>query len=269
MHSDQEPYRELYEAFLHYEGTALYADVVRPWVASHESERAWLASFAKRTGDPIPAATTEEIWRLYALSRIVDLLLLGLAPADCKRFDSWGIETITRAEFAGFMESLGLRKIERAAFHPFFHEIVTVDALPDPESPIHIVDTYWPGYMLGPLLINRAGCGVAAGTNQLTKEIAEHSTLYWAFARRTRPREDQSMGWGSNSQWRTSFRRDYAIDGMLYYNVDDENKSHKPDELLDEAERLELLRFRCFVRSTKPHEDRLPYHETYREREPE
>lgn len=262
MHTDQEPYRELYEAILDYEGDELYADVVRPWVSAHAGERAWLKSFAERPGHPIPEATIEDLWRLYALSRIVDLLQLGLAPSGRDREGGWGVRHVRYAEYVELMESFGLRRIDREAFHPFFHEIVTVAPIPDAAAGITLVQEYWPGYMLGPLLITRAGCEVAAGAGPLTKEIAESSTMYWAFARRTRPTADLSNGWGSNSAWRTAFRRDYALGGSLHYNVDGKGNPALDDDL-EPAERLELLRFRSFVRCAKPHDDRFPYHDRY------
>lgn len=260
MHEDQAPYRLLYDLILDYEGTELYAGVVRPWLQSNGGERVWLADFAQRRGDPVPAASVEDLWRLYALSRIVELVRLGLAPSGREVAGGWRTATILHGEYVDFMDSLGLQRIVRPSFHPFFHEIVTVDLLPEETAPIAIVEEYWPGYMLGPLLLTRAGCAVAAGAAHLTKEVAEHSILYWAFARRTRPTEDLSRGWGSNSQWRTDFRRDYVLDGRLHYNVDAVGKrSASQDEDLTDAERLELLRHRCFVQCVKPDGDRWPY----------
>jgi hypothetical protein len=79
MHTVQETYSALYDAMLDYEGPDLYADVVRPWASEQDGEREWLKSFADRPGSPIPEAADEDLWRLYAFSRIVDLLQLGLA----------------------------------------------------------------------------------------------------------------------------------------------------------------------------------------------
>jgi len=227
-------YRELFDAVMDYEGPDLHSDVVQPWLATADEERRWLEDFGKRRGAPIPEASVEDLWRLYALSRVAEVLRL-------------------RIDAAPFMEALGLRRIERAEFHPFFHEIVTVGDEPK---------ELWPGYMLGPLLIARAG---RAAAGDFVKEIAEHSTLYWAYARDNRPTEDLSRGWGSNSQWRTLFRRDYELEGVLHYNVDARPSPRPLDEDLDPSERLELLRHRCFVKCPKPHADRWPYYDTYRE----
>src|SRR6185436_4483366 len=112
------------------------------------------------------------------------LLQLSFSPAP-RHPDTWGTESISAAEYAEFMSFLGLQPAATRAFHPFFHEIVSVD--PQPAMATTIVKEYWPAYMLGPLLITRAGCAVSGDLN---KDIAEQSTLYWAFARRNRPTLD-------------------------------------------------------------------------------
>ncbi|HEX8245301.1 MAG TPA: hypothetical protein VF541_17440 [Longimicrobium sp.] len=263
MYPDQQPWRELYDAMMEYGGGALYADVLRPWLARQDGERRWLDELRARKGDPVPAVSMEESCRLYALSRIVDLLNLSFAPWGREREDTWKTETVGADEMAAFMEALGMEPVARERFHPFHHEIVSVDQSADASVAPELVREHWRGWRLGPLLISRAGCEVRAGTEHVVKEIAETSTLYWAFARHTRPTQDLSVGWGSNSQWRTRFRRDYELGGTLYFNVDGRGRDPKMDTDLSEAERLELLRHRCFVRCGKPHGDRFPYNETW------
>lgn len=126
----------------------------------------------------------------------------------------------------------------------------------DPGEETALAEEYWPGFMLGPLVMSRAGVRVVSA--EFVKEVAERSTLYWALTRRTRPASDLSHGWGGNSQWRTEHRRDYLIDGTCYYNVDIRDEPSQNDGL-DPSERMELVRHRCFVRSPKPHEDLWPY----------
>jgi len=86
------------------------------------------------------------------------------------------------------------------------------------------------------------------------------------------------MGWGSNSQWRTDFRRDYAIDGTYYYNVDGKwdvrelapregpGNGEPTRNEISEEERIELLTHRCFVRTAKPHNDLWPYNDYFVDR---
>jgi hypothetical protein len=230
MHTLQQPYRDLYDAMMENEGPAdrEYDELVRPWLRQQEGERAWLAEFGARRGNPIPEASTEDLWRLYAFSRIVDLVL-------------------REPQFTEFMDFFPLQRIERDEFHPFFHEIVSVGEEKE----------YWPGYMLGDLLIIRSGRGIAPRPG-IVKELAEQSTMYWTWRRKHRPVEDMSHGWGSNSQWRTRFRRDYLIDGHVYYNVDAKERATDPES-------IELVRHRCYVQSTRTYEDTAPWSEKYDE----
>jgi hypothetical protein len=257
MHIDQQPYRELYDAILAYDGDALYDDLLHPWLARSDGERRFLDQLRARRGHPVPRVQTEESWRLYALSRIVELLQLSFAPPTPN--PPWTIATVGRDEHARFMDTLGLERVERPGFHPFFHEVVTVDQLAEDDAAPEVAEVYWPCYLLGSLLVTRAGCRVRAGRRHLVKEVAERSTLYWAYARNHRETEDLSNGWGSNSQWLTSFRRDHALDGRLFYNVDAREHPGGPDDELTVAERTELLRHRCFVTCTRPSDDLWPY----------
>ena len=257
MHSDQLSYRRLYDEMLSYDGDAMYDDLLRPWLEASDGERRWLDALRARRGRPVPEVSQEESWRLYALSRIVDLLQLSFAPPVESR--DWNVAPIGRDEHAAFMAGLGLEPIDRTGFHPFHHEIVTVDEEADEDAIPKLVRIHWPGYTLGSLLITRAGVRVAAGRRHLRKEIAERSTLYWAHARNHRPTEDLGRGWGGNSQWRTAFRRDYLLDGVMHYNAGAPARSGGGGDELGEAERIELLRHRCFVTCTGRSDDRWPY----------
>jgi hypothetical protein len=161
-----------------------------------------------------------DLWELYAFSRVNDVLLLGFQP-DHPAVGEWSGPKITPEEYRQFMLSLGLSEIHHPCFHPFFHEIVEVEQTEDAGEPITLVETVWPGYLLGAMLVSRAGVKVRGGANHILKDVAENSTLYWTFRRRNRPVDDLSHGWGSNSQWRTTFRRDYQTATAFYYNVDE------------------------------------------------
>src|ERR1051325_10982714 len=147
MHTNQKPYRELYEKLLWYDGACVYTDLVQPWLSQQDAERAWLDEFSRRCGNPIPTATVEESWRLYALSRISDLLLLSFAPRKSDLTKSWELADVTVEQYVHTMSFFGLRRVDRSSFHPFFHEIVIVDQTEDSEAPVDLVDEVWPGFM--------------------------------------------------------------------------------------------------------------------------
>jgi hypothetical protein len=248
MHTDQAPWRALHDG-LHDDGAA-YVHMLARWAAQHPTEVEWLVSLAERRGDPIPQATTSELWRLYALSRVNETMLLRFQAGDDR--SHWQGPKLTAQEYSGFMNSLGLREVQAEEFTPFCHEIVSVDQADDDAETITVADVHWPCLMLGDLLISRAGVAVRGGRRHVVKEVAETSCLYWAYRRRHRPTTDLSVGWGSNSQWRTCFRRDYLIDGVRYYNVD-----AQADLLQDRPTGLtpqdrQLLIHRCFITDPEP-----------------
>ena len=260
VHTAQQPYRELHDSILEYEGEDLFTDVVRPWLSSATAEKRWLDDLRGRARPHHPMSQ-EENWRLYALSRIVELLSIGLTPARVGLEQRWHVAELHADEFAAAMENLGLERVEQAAFSPFYHEVASVEQTGDDTTPPSIISEFAPGFRVGALLIARARCQVSSGRNHLVGTVAEMSTLYWAFARNNRPVTDLSAGWGSNSQWRTPFRTDYAYEGTLFFNADP--NAHCPaiedDASLNLDEQLELLRHRCFVRCSKDHADLWPY----------
>ncbi|NUR91444.1 MAG: hypothetical protein HOY71_45855, partial [Nonomuraea sp.] len=109
--------------------------------------------------------------------------------------------------------------------------------------------------LLGTLLLTRAGVRVSAGANHLVAGVADRSCLYWTYLRVQRPTNDLSMGWGSNSQWRTDFRRDHVVDGTLFYNVD---AGFEPEQD-DDPPPLDVLRHRCST-VTDLGDDLWPYY---------
>jgi hypothetical protein len=279
MREDPPSFRQFYEELF---GDAAFdvdaaSDVLWSWLdpalALLEPLRAYGAWDAhaqtyRRRRNQVDEQMPGDLWELYAFSRVSDLLLL---PYQRGTHDgsAWTGPAIGSDKRVAFFTALGLKRIDQPDFHPFFHEIVAVDQAADAASPITVVEERWPGFMLGHLLICRAGVHVRGGTDHILKEVAENSTLYWAHRRKHRPYRDLAQGWGSNSQWRTRFRRDYTDGRDFVYNADGTLDARLPDpednperEELSADERVELLINRCFVYTLKPHDDRYPYDDT-------
>jgi hypothetical protein len=255
-------FRGLFGTIEEYHGATLYRDVLAPWLARNgTAARTWLAQVAQRRGNPIPAVSVDESVTLYALSRINDVLLSRCLPGPTSE--------LSLDDYIVFVTGIGMQVAREASFSPFYHEIVNVEQDPVADAAIVVRHECWPALMLGSMMFSRAGAAVAGGRQHIRKDIAETSTLYWAFRRRNRPRQDLSVGWGSNSQWGTLFRRDYRIGEFFYFNVDGTNDLAHPfpepdrDGLTPQA-RLELLLHRCFISATNPSHDCFPYDDTYR-----
>jgi hypothetical protein len=262
VYNTQAPVRELYERVLGYDGDDCFAEVLSRWLGQNPAEVTWLADVAaKDQGAWHP--TDEEICRLYAFSRVNDLLLLSFQPPPR---ETWPGPRLSLEQYRAFLVGLGMQVIVEARFHPLFHEIVAVEP-GDPEALIELVRESWPCSMLGTLVFSRAGTIVRGGAREIVPAIASSSTLYWAHRRHHRRVEDLALGWGSNSQWRTRFRRDYVTPSAWCFNADGKWDLREPvpvdlhpgrDELSVE-QRIELLTHRCFVRTELRHDDRWPY----------
>lgn len=254
MYACQYEWRQLFDALLTYEGADAWADVLAPWSVSPagEGERRWLAEYGRRAPDSAAAAEDEDVCRLYAASRVASVLLLTLQGGGGPR--------VTADAYAAFFESLGFEVVPPRPFHPFYHEITVVEQNSPDDEPIAVVRELWPALMLGDLLFMRAGCGVRGGTERLDAATATGGALYWAYTRADRPCEDRSHGWGSNSQWRTSHRRDYRTPVGYLYNADgDESLDGRSGvvEGVDAAVWAEVVRFRCLLRP-RPEVDTRP-----------
>jgi len=262
----QAPYRQLFDA-LNQSSPAedVFQTLLQQWLQTHAQEREWLQEFGSRTfAEPI---AIEDSWRLYALSRVNQVLLLPFQSGE-----GWEGPALTLPDYQAFMTGLGCQIADETDYSPFFHEIVEVTeerAHSPRRKRIELARVDWPALMLGTMMFSRAGVAVSCAFGALQPEIATSSTLHWARQRRYRRTSDPSDGWGSNSQWRTTFRRDHVLGDELLFNADGKHDLSAPelpvsDYDLTAAERIELLTHRCFVRCEKPDDDLYPYEDRIR-----
>jgi hypothetical protein len=248
------PWRALYQELLGYGGEAWADDVLLPWVEANPRSVADLRQIGRAGAMNIPIPNDHDnytpLQALYALTRVLDVLIAPFQQvpdqAGPSEPDGWTGRLPDESALGAFCQEIGGVKIGEEAFHPFFHEIVAVQPAGDPDEPPTLVREHWPGFLVGSLLLARAGVTVRAGSRRLDPRVAARSPRYWAWWRRNRMAVDESRGWGPNSQWRTDFRRDYYVDGQAYYNVDAAFRAprHVPAEL-SVTEQRDLLRYRC------------------------
>lgn len=253
--------RELFGSLYRHTGPDAYTEVLVPWAAARGE---WLR-------DLLAPLRTYGDWRreryefgdlleqAYALGRVNDVLLLGFQPplpanvalpfAHHLHLDTEWPE-VTADEYLAFFTGLGMAVVHETAFDPFFHEIVAVEQSDTSDDPIEIVDTVWPGLIWGDMLFSRSGVRVRAGANQAVAGYADQSTLHEVFLRRHRPTSDRSLAGGSNSQWKTDFRRDYLTSDGYHFNVDGKDDADQSGAAaqLTVDQRHDLLRHRCLLR---------------------
>lgn len=233
----------LYEPTLEYDGGDWGRDVFDPWRARHHAILAALSEAGRPEMASRILADTDR-WALYAFSRLTDVLILSLQPpsTDRDRPQDW----LPPQAYHQFIAGTGRPVTGGQAFHPFLHEVVAVEPADDPTTQPQVAARWWPGLMVGSLMMMRAGVTVRAGVDHLDPAVATKSTMYWASRRRYRPACDLSHGWGSHSRWRTSFRRDYWLTDRLLYNVDAalQPKAEHPGGVPFNRD-TDLLRHRC------------------------
>lgn len=171
-----------------------------------------------------------------------------------------------------FLEAIGLEPFEHADhFSPVHHELVTVvpdDAL----DRVVVEDVLWPGLRLRDLLLFRAGVVVRSPRWLLEPRTATSSTLWFTNRRATRPADDLSHGWGSNSRWATGVSRFYVDHEGVHLNWDGDVDIATADPVLspgcgsrDDEDplwlRRQLLVHRCRVTGppATQREDHMPY----------
>jgi hypothetical protein len=294
MPADIPSFRALYGDFLHYAGSDAYHEVLLPWLPKAQEAMTVLRRYGslealqwrKDTPDDLCSGGDTSYYscleRLYALSRISDLLLLPFEPVlppppvEPPHDDPWLLDAKISAEQRHeWWTALGMTLIdETLPFHPFYHEIVTVEQADDPQEPISLTGTLWIGFTLGQMMFCRAGVSVRGGRDHIVKEIAETSRSYWTYQRNNRRARDLSHGWGHNSQWSTDFRRDYVAEDAYHYNVDGEHPLIETDGAggsergwgeLSVDSSIELMSNRCFVRTTEHLYDEALYTAFYSE----
>jgi len=267
MFNTQRPFVELFRALHDYDGADAYDDVLERWPDENADECRWIAEFHQRTNDDWSAATDEDLCRLYALFRVTSTLLLRFQSGRADGSDYQG-PAVTVEGYQLFHEQLGFHVLSVAEYHPFFHEVLSVNPTPNDESPIYLGECAWPCIMLGDMMFCRAGCTVDGGSSHVVKDVAESSTLYWTYRRKDRTCNDLSHGWGHNSQWRTAHRRDYRSAGRYHFNVDGRELLTDSACIADElpiSTMIELIRNRCVIRTRIDDIDLYPYVYTYTE----
>ncbi|MET4728436.1 hypothetical protein ABIE09_002246 [Lysobacter enzymogenes] len=260
----------LFKDIQNFEGDGLYRTVLVPWLHGHPQLAHWLRQLAADGPDPAPFADPDPLWTLYALSRVNDLLLSGFQPRGEHLLARERPYALSKDDYLDFMTALGLRQVLWPDFSPFHHEIVAVEqAAAAARAPV-VLRERWPCLMLGNLLFSRAGVDVSAGAGHVRADLAERAHLYWSYRRFNRCAHDLSHGWGSNSQWRTDFRRDFHIGDEFRFNVDGGvDLDAIEDDVLDEEygttrrERIEMVLHRMWVVTDKPDDDLFPYDDRF------
>ena len=259
-------FRFLYEKILDYKGECLFEEVLLIWIKDNPHLQSWVTNISKVKHSEVKEKISEEdSWELYALSRVLDTLTLKFQTLENNNPNNWDGPKISLKEYIKFAELIGLGIPAIEKYTPLYHEIFEAKK---GTSDIEISETLFPPLVLGELLIKRGGVNILCNPDKYNLHLLNNSDIYWVYRRKNRSSHDLSNGWGSNSQWRTSFRFDYNSDEKYHFNVrgkinlnqpgNEDLKNIKLDNFtLPEA--IEITINRHFISTQKDDTDLNPY----------
>lgn len=260
--------RELYHNIIDYKGEEIFSVLLQPWARKNDYANFFEKIKDKLTPEKKPG---DEIYELYALSRILDVLTLRFQPVTGLDESRWRGHELRVEEYAEFAQLLGLEVGYPKYYDNFYCEILR--AQKGKES-FKIDEVVYPALSFSGLLINKAGVEITLAPENYDIRLINNAKLYWAYWRKNRETNDMSAGWGSNSQWRTEFRIDIETKDRYYYNCEGKYDLSIITPFIEKElkafgfeteEAIEMVKFRHFVKSKKDDRDVFPYDFRYNE----
>jgi hypothetical protein len=251
--------RDLHDVILSYEGNDLYKDVLAPWIRENDYKNYWDEL------NIVKGISQEDNWKLYAFSRVLDLLTLNFQPNNGADESSWLGPKISITEYLDFIGLLGLEIKYQKDFNPFYCEVIEAKA---GNENFKIETCLFPAIKLKNVIVKRSGVIITVNPKDFNIALINSAKTYWTYRRKNRRYQDLSHGWGHNSQWRTEIRIDIESNDRFIYNehgtsslndVTEEliEKLRQQNLELDEA--IELTKNRHFINCIKDDGDLFPY----------
>ena len=263
--------RDLYFKILGFEGKKLYESVLKNWVFDNEYSN-YLSNISNKLQIDKTNLSQEDIWELYALTRVLDILTLQFQTNNNADGSDWLGSQLSISEYIEFATLIGLDITTPKLFNTFDCEIIEIQA---GKIDFQISECFFPAVKLKNLMIKRAGMRISLNPANYNLTLINNASIYWTFRRKNRKYLDLSQSWGSNSQWRTDLRLDIETNNSFIYNQKGKfDLNNLTTELIEELsqqnleiqEAIELTKFRHFIKSTKDDTDLFPYDFKYEEK---
>lgn len=259
-----------FETILDFKAEDFFESVIKKWIVENDYKN-YISNISNKISGRKNELLQEDIWELYALSRVLDLLTLPFQTDNDADDSDWKGPRITVAEYIEFNNLLGLEITTPFSFKPFNCEIIEAQI---GMNDFEIIECNFPAVKLNNLMIKKAGVKILLNPDKFNLNLINKASIYWAFRRKNRKYFDLSQGWGSNSQWRTDLRLDIETENSYIYNVTGRFNLNSPTKELTEElnqqdlelnEAVELTVFRHFMKCTKDDSDLFPYYFRFEE----
>ena len=257
-----------FETILEFKAEDFFESVIKKWIIQNNYKN-YISNISSKINSRKNELSQEDIWELYALSRVLDLMTLSFQTDNDD--SDWKGPRIKVAEYIEFNNILGLEVTTPYSFKPFNCEIIEAQI---GENDFEIIECNFPAVKLSNLMIKKAGVKISLNPDKFNLNLINNASIYWAFRRKNRKHFDLSQGWGSNSQWRTDLRLDIETENSYIYNITGKFNLNSPTiELMEELkqqglelnEAVELTVFRHFIKCTKDDSDLFPYYFSFEE----
>lgn len=257
-----------FETILEFKAEDFFESVIKKWIIENDYKN-YISNISSKINSRKNELSQEDIWELYALSRVLDLMTLSFQTDNDD--SDWKGPRIKVAEYIAFNNILGLEVTTPYSFKPFNCEIIEAQI---GENDFEIIECNFPAVKLSNLMIKKAGVKISLNPDKFNLNLINNASIYWAFRRKNRKHFDLSQGWGSNSQWRTDLRLDIETENSYIYNLIGKFNLNSPTiELMEELnqqglelnEAVELTIFRHFIKCTKDDSDLFPYYFRFEE----
>ncbi|MBX3163105.1 MAG: hypothetical protein KF900_01380 [Bacteroidetes bacterium] len=263
--------RDLYFKVLDFEDEQLYELVLKNWIIENGYKN-YLSDISNKLQTDKIHLSQEDIWELYALTCVLDILTLRFQPDNKADGSEWSGSKLSISEYVEFNNLIGLNTITPTSFGTFDCEILEAHT---GENDFQINECLFPAVKLKNLMLKRAGVKISLNPQNYNLSLINNASIYWTFRRKNRKYFDLSQGWGSDSQWRTDLRLDIETDNSFIYNyngklnlnnITAEQLHEIKEQGLEVEEAIELTKYRHFISSTKNGLDLFPYHFKYEEK---
>lgn len=262
--------KDLYFKIQDFRCEGVFETLIKKWLLENDY-KTYISTISQKIQIDKIDLSQDDIWELYALSRVLDILTLQFQTNNNADGSNWTGSQISLSEYVEFNNMIGLTTETPTVFKPFDCEIIEAQA---GNIDFQIIEHCFPTIKLNNLIVKRAGVKITLNPNKYNLNLVNTAPIYWTFRRKNRKYLDLSQGWGSNSQWRTDLRLDIETHDSFIYNFQGEFDLNNPtdkvleqlhDDNLEIKEAIELTKFRHFIVSKKEDSDLFPYDYRYQE----
>ncbi|REC53899.1 hypothetical protein DRF62_11660 [Chryseobacterium piscium] len=173
--------QDLYFKIIEFEGEEIYQNLLKIWAVKNEYQ-SYISSISEKILEDKHIFSQEDIWELYALSRVLDILTLRFQQNNNADGTDWQGPIVSCLEYIKFCKLIGLQVSTPSSFHDFDCEIIEAKS---GKINFQIDECFFPAIRLKNLIIKRAGLRVFLNDKNFDLNRVNNSKIYWTSRAKT------------------------------------------------------------------------------------